>query len=342
MKRILQFALVAATLTYWPLMQASAPELADYPEQYTVKQGDTLWDIASVFLTKPWHWPSIWEVNSQIHNPHLIYPGDQLWLVYKAGKPQLVLTREDVRLSPSMRLSSVVEPIQSLPKVSIETFYDPSQIVSLQQLEASARVLSLSDRRLMNAEADQVMLVGELTTLTEAYGIYRPGNTLIDPKSDELLGIQMDFIANIDHLQIIDTSGIFGATLKDGRREVRIGDRVLLKKGEQPNQLTTAQQSTAVHIGQIISTASRRQFIGQHDSVTINRGTREQIKAGDVLVVSQPVTQVYDPVDQKNYQISGLETGLLMVYKAFEKASYGVIMKAQQPIRVFDNIAVAD
>ncbi len=61
--------------------QTSAPgaavELAsDAPDKHVVVRGDTLWDIAGKFLTKPWRWPQIWQLNrEQIRNPHLIYPG---------------------------------------------------------------------------------------------------------------------------------------------------------------------------------------------------------------------------------------------------------------------------
>lgn len=76
--------------------------------------------------------------------------------------------------------------------------------------------------------------------------------------------------------------------------------------------------------------------------MTINRGARGKTKVGDMLLVSQPAVRAYDPVGRKSYQLPGQETGVMMVYQVFEKASYGMIMEAQQPIKVLDNIAVAD
>ena len=92
------------------LSAAHADGIAQYlkpghPEVYTVVKGDTLWDISGRFLDRPWLWPEIWEVNPQIENPHLIYPGDELSLVYVDGQPRLRLSRGDAgrtyKLTPS-------------------------------------------------------------------------------------------------------------------------------------------------------------------------------------------------------------------------------------------------
>src|SRR5687768_18178994 len=72
---------------------------AGHPTTYVVQKGDTLWDIAGRFLGKPWLWPEIWQANPQVENPHLIYPGDVLSLVYLDGQPTLV------KKSPAIRRS---------------------------------------------------------------------------------------------------------------------------------------------------------------------------------------------------------------------------------------------
>ncbi|MCC7198001.1 MAG: LysM peptidoglycan-binding domain-containing protein, partial [Gammaproteobacteria bacterium] len=96
-------ALVLATAAVVPASaQEAAPAAAerqevrlapDAPARYVVVKGDTLWDISSKFLRDPWLWPEIWYVNPQVENPHLIYPGDELLLVYIDGKPRIMLER---------------------------------------------------------------------------------------------------------------------------------------------------------------------------------------------------------------------------------------------------------
>jgi len=45
---------------------------------YTVKRGDTLWDLCDRYFHNPWDWPRIWSYNPELQNPHWIYPGDQI------------------------------------------------------------------------------------------------------------------------------------------------------------------------------------------------------------------------------------------------------------------------
>ena len=86
------------------------------PQQYVVVKGDTLWDISRKFLDKPWYWPEIWHVNPQIENPHLIYPGDVISIVYVGGKPYLQVSggpritgssRQFQQLSPKIRIQDL-------------------------------------------------------------------------------------------------------------------------------------------------------------------------------------------------------------------------------------------
>ena len=88
--------------------QADEVALAEgAPGVYLVNEGDTLWGIANVFLRDPWRWQDLWEINPQLDNPHLIFPGDQLYLVYVDGQPRLRVRRgqesRTVKLTPKMR-----------------------------------------------------------------------------------------------------------------------------------------------------------------------------------------------------------------------------------------------
>ena len=81
-------ALIFSALVGPVLAAGEAPNLkADHPSRYIVQKGDTLWDISGRFLNEPWRWPDVWQVNPHIQNPHLIYPGDEVFLSYRDGRP---------------------------------------------------------------------------------------------------------------------------------------------------------------------------------------------------------------------------------------------------------------
>src|SRR6188768_2754403 len=80
---IKKFAMLLGGMFFTVAVYAAASQIRpDHPDTYTVRKGDTLWDISARFLSKPWLWPEIWQANPQVRNPHLIYPGDVLSLAY--------------------------------------------------------------------------------------------------------------------------------------------------------------------------------------------------------------------------------------------------------------------
>src|SRR5206468_7826252 len=66
------------------------------PDRYVGQRGDTLWSIATKFLSDQWRWPEIWRMNQeQIRNPHNISPGDVLVLDRSVSPPQLRISGEE-------------------------------------------------------------------------------------------------------------------------------------------------------------------------------------------------------------------------------------------------------
>ena len=131
-------------------------ELKDgHPEVYIVKKGDTLWDISGVFLDQPWLWPEIWYVNPQVGNPHLIYPGDELKLVYVDGKPRLVRSNT-VKLSPKIRVLSEGDAVQTIPLDVIRPFLYSPRILSDDQIDHAPYILGATSDRLIFGQGNTV------------------------------------------------------------------------------------------------------------------------------------------------------------------------------------------
>ncbi len=310
----------------------------DVPETYIVKKGDTLWGISGMYLQEPWRWPELWDVNPQIDNPHLIFPGDELYLVWIDGQPRLRLKRGDLKLEPSMRVSALDLAIPAIPLDEIEAFLMHHRIVGADELNDSAYVVAGAQQHLISAPGDRVFGRGPFPEGERAYGIYRAGDTYRDPISDELLGYQAKDIGNA---KLLSTSEEAIKELEINRvtEEVRVADR-LLPLPERVLDSTFYPKAPDVEIenGYMIAVDGGVTQIGTTDIVVINKGEREGLQVGDVLAVYQSGELVLDPVAQENVRLPDVRAGLAMVFEVSEKASYALVLKSNRPLKVLDRV----
>ncbi len=158
MKRIL---ILTATLLLAFSLQAQDVELReDHPREYVVQEGDTLWDIATRFLERPWQWPAIWHANPQVENPHLIFPGDVISLVFVGGEPRLTVDDSVRRLSPEIRREPIVGPISTIPYDAIEPFLRHPRIISAEEFDQLPYVIANYEQRVMAGTGDRTYVRG--------------------------------------------------------------------------------------------------------------------------------------------------------------------------------------
>ena len=180
----------------------------EHPDRYIVAKGDTLWDISERFLRDPWLWPEVWYVNPQIDNPHLIYPGDVITLVYVDGKPQLRLQRGhgDMKLSPSARTERLEQAIPTIPVDAIKQFLTRPLVTDDATLESAPYILAMADEHLVAGANDRIYVRGIDNSEHGRYYVYRPSGEIRDPISNELLGYEALYIGDATLQRIGDPS----------------------------------------------------------------------------------------------------------------------------------------
>ncbi|HFD81454.1 MAG TPA: LysM peptidoglycan-binding domain-containing protein [Gammaproteobacteria bacterium] len=309
-----------------------------HPDRYVVVKGDTLWDISERFLDSPWLWPEIWYVNPQIENPHLIYPGDVITLVYVDGKPQLRLQRGKgtYKLSPRVRAERIDKAIPTIPIDAIQQFLTQPLVAEKDELENAAYVVSSADEHLITGAGDRIYVRRLDDSQGDRFHIFRPGDPYIDPVSGEILGYEAQYLGD-------GTAQKFGdpSTLKLTRttREINIGDRVKPMSQEDVYPYFTPHSPEKKIDGTIISVVDGVSQIGQYQIVVINRGTREGVDVGTVFEIYQAGEVIADQVsDERNaaVKLPDEKAGLLMVFRTFDKVSFGIIMKATSALHVGD------
>lgn len=322
------------------LVQAQVELKDNHPDKYTVVKGDTLWDISGKFLSKPWKWPEIWHANPQVANPHLIYPGDILSLVYIDGQPRIMLNRGSsrgtVKLSPKVRSTPMAEAIPTIPLESINSFLLNNRIInSAAEFEGAPYIVAGNAERVISGKGDRIYARGTLAP-EENYNIFRQGRVYTDPETGEFLGINADYIGTGD---IVSSEGDIGTlVLNRTALEVRIADRLFATEERVINSTFFPSEPNAQINGVILDVPRGVSQIGQYDVVTINKGARDGLVEGSVLAVYKTGETVRDRVTGDKVKIPDERSGLLMVFRTYDKISYGLVLYASRQLAVMDKV----
>jgi hypothetical protein len=315
--------------------QGSARLAEDAPDEYVVQVGDTLWDIAATFLKDPWYWPEIWYVNPQVENPHLIYPGDVLALVYVDGEPRVTVGQAGAyRLSPEARVTPLTEAVTSVPYDSISAFLSRGVVIERGEVDRLPYLLATKGDHLIASAGNVIYVRGTSAQPGETFNLVKIGDKLIDPENNEFIGYQGIEIGE----GTIRTSGDPASmALTSSKQEAKQGDRLIPTSVEIPLNFFPKAPSSNIN-GQIIAVVNGVTQIGQYHVVVMNRGSNHGLGVGDVLTVWQRGRPVRDRVAGGNVRLPDEEAGTIMVFKTYDRISYGLVMEATQAIHTEDYV----
>ncbi len=364
------------------------------PDTYVVKSGDTLWDISKMYLKSPWRWPELWGMNmEQIRNPHLIYPGQTLYLVKRDGRAMLSGTppsaddgpatgsgaegpvgakdagadgqdgtpTDTVRLSPRIRSEGTRDPLTTLRTSSIEPFLAEPLVVEERQMLAAPRIVAAAENRVIIGQSDRVYARGPAGTPLmddqpqyKQYRIFRNAKPLKDPDTGEVLGYEAEFLGKArlfrseGNAEVMNGDGraelvAMPATIDitQAKSEILVGDR-LVPEPEREYMSFAPRAPAKAFSGRVVSIygSSTVANAAQNQVVVINRGKRDGIESGHVLALLKDGRQLVDRTDEKRPQIKlpNERNGLMMVFRTFDRVSYGLILTITDTVRVGDRL----
>jgi hypothetical protein len=344
---------------------------ANAPDEYTVKRGDTLWAISGIFLKTPWRWPELWGMNLEdIKNPHLIYPGQKLYLEKKDGRATL-RTRPSganegnpntVRLSPRIRYESLADDaLPTLKNHLIEPFLAEPVIVDENGLKAAPRIVAAQEGRVLLTRGDRAYargqgdatLADDITQKQKAYRVFRNATPLKDPGTGEVLGYEAQYVGKA---VLARGESVQDSTDKDGKprvdiipatidivaakEEMRVGDRLLPEPPQQVLSYVPHAPSGKVD-GRIVSVyGSAVVNAAQNQVVVINRGARDGMENGHVMAILKDGARLIDKTDEKRTELKlpDERNGLLMVFRTFDRLSYALVLEIVDGVKVGDRL----
>jgi hypothetical protein len=311
---------------------------AQHPDSYTVVKGDTLWDISGRFLRSPWRWPEIWHVNQQIANPHLIFPGDVLELVYIDGRPQLRLQRGPLKLSPSVRSSPWDGAIPTVPIDAIGPFLSRPYVLDKDQLDTAPYIVDFADDHILGGAGQKAYVRKIEQNDTLKFEIVRAGGPYKDHDTGEILGYEARYIGTSQLQRTGDPATVF---LNSTDLEAIIGDRLFAASEEKAAANFMPRAPETEITGSIISILDGVSQIGQFNIVVIDRGAADGLEPGMVLRVDQRGEVIRDVVSSRlgeKVRLPDEEAGLMMVFRTFERVSFGIIMHATRVMHLGDKV----
>jgi len=354
MRKIL-IAFAASLLLAQASLAADRLLTPDHPDRYVVQQGDTLWDISSLFLAEAWRWPEIWKVNPEIENPHLIFPGDVIALRYVDGKPELIMSRGDesrtlrvtpmpqldVKASPQVRWEPLTSAIPAIPLDAIAGLLNAGRIVEVETLEQAPYILANKSDRMIFGPGDEFYARGDWPGETSVYGVYRPGQIYRDPETREVLGYEAQDVgvATVLRRNVLRRNDeVVTMNLASVAAEVRLGDRLLPTEERRVDSVFYPAAPAEPVVATVMTIVGNATKVGKNQAVTINRGLQAGLAVGNVLAIYKSGALVSDRIEGDRVRLPAERVGLLMVFRVFEKMSYGLVLQTEEPVTVGDRL----
>ena len=347
-----------------PAEPASRPVVLkpNYPEKYVVVRGDTLWDISARFLKDPWMWPKLWHFNPHIANPHLIFPGDILTIIFVNGQPMMQVVRNGkvvgtavatdlppevlksgqryptVKLSPRVRELGLDEAIPTISINDIGPFLSRPRVLAEGELESLPYVMQHTDERLMAGDGYKVYVRGfDEDNIQGTYVVVRKGQVYRNPKDEEdVLGYEAVYLGDAQLTRLGDPATM---RITDSNREILRGDR-LVPKGDEIILHSFAPRAPDHKVeGQIIAVMDGVNMIGQYQVVVLDLGRQHDVLPGHVLAVNQTGSMVKDIVaDGESIRLPTEKAGTVMLFRVFDRVSYALVMDTTRTIRLLDQV----
>ena len=303
-------------------------EQQDYKE-YTVKKGDTLWDISSKEIIDPFLWPKVWKENPEVKNPDLIYPGQKiripLYLLQKEVPPPPV---EKAMPAPVIKPPvKKEEPAVIIPPVKKEYLVDKDTFTSsgyiADSIDSKGEVIGAPTERTLLGKDDYAYIrTTNPVKKGDKFYIIRSLGKVKHPETGKMMGYLIDVrgIAEV----VGKESGEIKVKIPASYSDILVGDLLTDFYDMEPPYLLDKPRTPDI-TGHIVVTKHRRTLNGELDIVYLDKGRKDGLEIGDIFGMTA----------RAKYNIPN---GHLQVINVKDATSIAIVRKSGKEVSVGDTI----
>ncbi len=303
-------------------------------EYYTIKRGDTLWDISQKFWDDPFQWPELWELNPFITNPHLIYPDDSINLTLRIKKPQVTAAVETAEEA----ITEVAEIQPPKPPTLVFSRREAKSIFITQEMsEEIGIILDAKDGQVLMGERDMVYLKmspGSTAHIGQKFTISNDRGEVVHPKTRESIGRMIDILGTLQITRAGDQ--LYEAKIIYSNKEILKGAKLL--NYLEPTQEVVLKKADAHINGIILLSWEDKELISSRDIVMIDKGNSDGLEPGSVLYIFREGKEIHDPTSEAPLQTPMRKLGTLVVVETQEYTSTAMVTMSKRVIYKGDKV----
>ena len=245
-------------------------------------------------------------------------------------------SNERVKLSPMIRSESLEDAIPMISNESISQFLIHPLVLENSTITEAPYIIANDEDRLIASTGSKIYVRGRLNRANTSYGVYRKSEALIDPVSGAHLGYEVTHVSDAKLLSVGDPSTL---TLTSNKKETITGDFLLPLNNEATPSQYVQRLPKLLGDARIVSLVDAISQSGRNQVVVLNVGAESSIQTGDVLAVEtsgHAITDTHRKRKGDRVNLPNQRTGVVMVFRTFDKVSYALVMESTRPIKVND------
>jgi hypothetical protein len=324
---------------------------------HVVQKGDTLWEITDHYLGTPWVWPSLWKENELIRNPHLIHPGDLIWITDRGirkvtPEEAQALLRQQQQAGAAGSSPAAAAPAEDVvgddPFGALDGQGSDAEMsvmwpgvhragfVSADELAGAAAVLGSHDEDYWASQGRRTIVsLGEgQTHVGDPYTVFRVRRRVHHPVTGKVVGYFIEVLGKAEVTEVHPQSSY--AKILTSYGEIQPGDRVISFE-EPPTHFVAVPAEQRVE-GVILAQQPYRQWSGDGDLVILDRGTQHGLKPGVELEVFREGKEVVDPLTTGRVLVPEDVVGRLLVLRASPENALALVREARTEMHAGDRV----